>query len=570
MKADSLEGLIRSGVVELPTVQPQTSAVAQEELRNALNPAEWPLVRLKEAFLLALRSGSHAREESFGLKPVGLRQRQRWWASYEESKRRLGEGVYGLFRRKPSVSRPSKLPKRSLEIMQMVADELYFTQDRRSPKVCYREVVDRTAAESVHCPSQKTWRIFLRRARNREEEARARISEKAAYQFSFGEGYEENWLTADDAVEKYAHLDARQLKVVGVDSLTGRPLGKPWIIRLFCPCLHAPWAFVVTYDEPSHRHAMLVMRVAYERWGFLPRYISVDKGSEFRHAAFEQLLAVFGVHRVRRPSAQSRFGSAIESSFKRMKVECDNTLRGNTQSTKNVRQITKSSAPEKRAVWTLPALFDHYVEYDKTIWETVAPEIGTSPRDAYSAKKCYTPDIPKVPLPADLAAVIFMSPTPQGMATVQPGRGVCIGGYYYWHESFRSAKIEKTKVETRYDPFDLSHAFARIEGVWQRCLAKHYNKLLHCTEKQQRIATLERRFVRRLYPYVRDKERGSRLLCLHRDAQKSEKLLLQQRRDAEARTINGRQSDEQNTPQKAIPEKWSFGHLRKHDDVAAT
>ena len=568
IKQGALETLVRSGAVQVPQVPPQTTAEAQAELVDRFEPEEYAIAQRRSAFIVAWRKDHGVREEAYGLAPVTRRQKQRWISAHRTAKRRFGNGTFGLMRRKSPIPRKSRLPEPAIQLMKVVADELYFTPEQRSSKVCYRELQARAAAVSIHCPSYKTFRIFLPTLRNKADTAQARVSERAAYQFSATEKWDENWLTADDFSEKYAHLDATQSDVELVDSLTGQPLGRPWFIRLFSPALHAPWAFVVSYDEPSYRDTMLVLRVAYERWGFLPRYISVDNGMEFHHTAVDQLLALFGIHLVTRPPAKSRFGSAIESSFQRLNKECFHALRGNTQATKNVRQITKSRSPKTMAVWTLPKLHEHLIEYDKTVWETVAPDLGTSPKEALEHRKRHTPDMPRISLPTDLAAVAFMPPPPHGEAKVQPGRGVCIGGVYYWADEFVNARIEGTTVEVRYDPFDFSIAFARVGGKWCRCKAKHYPQLNHCTEKQARIAAIERRHVRRMYPAIREKERGARLLLLDRRARETERMLLQKRRDAEARALRPVQSSEAAEPKKSTHRNWGFRHLRDDGETA--
>ena len=54
-----------------------------------------------------------------------------------------------------------------------------------------------------------------------------------------------------------------------------------------------------------------------------------------------------------RPAQQPRYGSLIERLFGTTTTELLNQLRGNTQATKNVRQMTSEVDPRQHAVWTL-------------------------------------------------------------------------------------------------------------------------------------------------------------------------------------------------------------------------
>src|SRR6266571_1472847 len=50
--------------------------------------------------------------------------------------------------------------------------------------------------------------------------------------------------------------------------------------------------------------------------------------------------------------------------------------------------------------------------------------------------------------------------TAKGTAKVRPGGGVKINYLYYWSDEFRPSSIENTRVAVRYDPFDISMAYA--------------------------------------------------------------------------------------------------------------
>jgi hypothetical protein len=59
-------------------------------------------------------------------------------------------------------------------------------------------------------------------------------------------------------------------------------------------------------------------------------------------------------------------------------------LLGNTQITRNVRQVTKSVNPKALAVWPLSPFVEQLCRYFYEIYDTnIHPALGDSPRDAY-------------------------------------------------------------------------------------------------------------------------------------------------------------------------------------------
>jgi hypothetical protein len=67
-----------------------------------------------------------------------------------------------------------------------------------------------------------------------------------------------------------AHLDHTQIDLWLVDSETGLPLGRPWLTLLIDAYSRRVLAFWLTFDEPSYRSLMMVLRRCVERWRRLP------------------------------------------------------------------------------------------------------------------------------------------------------------------------------------------------------------------------------------------------------------------------------------------------------------
>src|SRR5229473_3348832 len=143
-------------------------------------------------------------------------------------------------------------------------------------------------------------------------------------------------------------------------------------------------AIQVDFEEPSYRSCMIVLRECVRRHNRLPQCLVVDWGPEFCSTYFEALLARYECIKKARPPAKARFGSLVERMFGTTNTQFIYNLLGNTQITRNVRQVTKSFNPKELAVWPLAAFVDQLCRYLYEIYDTnVHPALGESPRDAY-------------------------------------------------------------------------------------------------------------------------------------------------------------------------------------------
>jgi hypothetical protein len=170
-------------------------------------------------------------------------------------------------------------------------------------------------------------------------------------------------------------------------------------------------------------------------------------------------------------------------------------LQGNTQITRNVRQVTKSVDPRELAAWTLAELHTRLSEYLFEVYDTIEhPALGRSPREAFQAGLEASGTRTERMIPYDQEFLMVTLPaTPKGTAKVTPGRGVKINRIYYWSGSFQSPVVENQQVPIRYDPFDAGTAYAFVERRWVRCHSEYYTVLHGHSEKEIMVASNELR-----------------------------------------------------------------------------
>jgi len=289
-------------------------------------------------------------------------------------------------------------------------------------------------------------------------------------------------------------------------------------------------AIYLTFDEPSYRSCIMVLRICVQRFSRFPETIVVDGGAEFGSTYFETLLAAFECTKKQRPSAKARFGSVIERIFGTTNTEFFYNLRGNTQITKNVRMVTKSNNPKGQAVWTLDELYEYFCAYSYEFYDSKEhPALLQSPRQAFLAELALSGSRSHKKILYDQNFKIFTLPsTPKGTAKIQPSRGVKINYLYYWSvdDSFINPEVEGTNVPVRYDPFDMGTAYAYVNRQWVRCISDYYKSFHNCSEREVKLASLELRRSRQKNAQgitISAKEKAAYL----ESAQSKEVLLLQ-------------------------------------------
>ena len=258
-----------------------------------------------------------------------------------------------------------------------------------------------------------------------------------------------------------------------------------------------------------------------------------------------------------RPGGKPRFGSVCERLFGTANTMFIYNLAGNTQITKNSRQVTSAVNPRRHAVWTLGSLYEHLCNWVYEFYDHKEhPALGQSPQYAYHQGIAKTGLRPSRLIPYDETFRILTLPsTKKGTAKVIDNQGVKINHLYYWHHSFRNGSIEKTRVKVRYDPSDAGIAYAYVRGQWVRCISQNYSIFHGRSEREIQLATQELR-----QQYKQHSQRftitAKALADFLEGAQTTESILLQRLKDREAQdilsTISSIGEDEssstQNTP----------------------
>ncbi|MEM6401099.1 MAG: DDE-type integrase/transposase/recombinase [Cyanobacteria bacterium P01_D01_bin.116] len=493
------------------------------------------------------------------LEPITKASRtlRRWRDNYYKAQQVYGKenGYLGLLPRHLDKGHHEKIDPCIVAFMDEFIEEHYFSPKNRRISAVYRDFKQacKNHEPPFLAPSEKRFRLQIKRKSSSYKRLCARSGSRVAKQ-------SKPW-NATKGLPRHgelpwesAHIDHTVVDIQLVSSLLSLAtcntssaltqsdinLGRCWATVMVDSYSKRILAVYLSFEEPSHRSCMMVIRICVQRWLRLPQTIITDNGKEFHSIYFKQLLAYYRCTQKYRPPGEPRYGNPVERIFGTTNTLWIHELRGNTQIQKQHRQVTKSVNPKKQAVWTLGELYQSleywaYTIYDKREHST----LGQSPQQAYQTGIALGGQRVMRRIEYNNTFLILTLPSPSQGTTriVQPGRGVKISNIWYWCDAFRDPEIEKTAVSVKEDPFNASIAYAYVLRNWHQCLSDHYSYLEGRTEKELKIISTDLR-KRKLGHAKRVEISDTELIEYLHSAQVMEGELLQKRLQAlENRTV---------------------------------
>lgn len=424
-----------------------------------------------------------------------LRTIRSWIEQYRHAQQAYGNGYLGLLPRdRDKGNRNSRLPEKTKKLIEEWVKEKYETFKQSKKAEVYGDFLIECDLKGIEGCSYKT---FVKAVNSRpiHEQEKNRKGEKAAYRFeSFYLEYSLTNIRHGDRPFEIGHIDHTELDIELIDSVTKKVLAKPYGTLLTDGCTRRILAVYVTFDPPSYRSCMMVLRECVKRFSRLPETIVVDGGKEFSSVYFETVLSAFGSGKKERPASKPKFGSTIERIFGTTNTRFIDNLTGNTQITKNVRQITKKNNPKKLAIWNIANFTERLKQFAYEVYDSMShPALrNQSPREAFLLGLKRTGDRTGMMIPYDETFRILTMPTSEkGTAKVEPGRGFKNYYNYYWSDAFKHPDVEGKQVPIRYDPYNIGIAYAYVNKHWVKCMSDYFAVFNGKTEKQINIASNE-------------------------------------------------------------------------------
>ncbi|MFE4522467.1 TnsA endonuclease N-terminal domain-containing protein [Cytobacillus firmus] len=469
--------------------------------------------------------------------PIPDRTLRDWIKKYREAKTTYGYGFIGLISKiHQRGNRTQRLNEKTMVLMKEYIDSEYETITQKTKSIVYKMLVDACEEKGYPSPSFKTFCLHVDK-QTEYERAKNRTGRKAAYNKEPFYWYlEQTTPRHGDRPFEIAHIDHTQLDIELVCSTTGKVLGRPWATFMVDAYSRRILSSYLTYDEPSYRSDMMVLKECVKRHGRLPKVLVVDGGKDFQSTYFETFLACYEIQKQVRPPSKPRFGSVCERLFGTANKNFIHNLVGNTQIMTNIRQVSKEVLPKTLAVWTLPLFAEYLFKWVYEIYDSMEHStLGQSPRDVFLNGIAQT-GYRKFTLIGydEVFRILTLPTTKKGTAKVQPGRGVKINRIYYWSNLLYDPGVEGKQVEVRFDPFNMGIAYAYIKKRWVLLHSEFQMVLSNRTEKEIQIAFEELRQRKRVQGQ-NTSITSKKLVDFLRSAQGVERLQMQRLKDQEVR-----------------------------------
>ncbi len=459
---------------------------------------------------------------------------RRYVSDYKAAQRKHGNGFIGLLPRTAQAgNRKARLVKSVVQLALDVANEHLLNQDNVRLKIGWGFLADRCKELGLPTPSYPWFNKFVRRM-PAYQVARARGGDKLAYALEPRvESTELALAMAPDRAWQRAHIDHTLIDLETIFSNSSDKAGRVWATLMIDHHSRRVLAVALSYEAPSYRSVMAVIRDCVRRWGRLPESLVLDGGKEFQCVWTQTLCARYHVTLIYRPAAKPRYGSQMERFFGTLNTNLIHVLKGNTQLRKNVRQMTNAVDPDNFAVWTFPELCDLLERYFFQIYDNLDHrELLMSPRACFETSVAQSGHRPMHVVPYDRNFLLNTCPSPRkGTARVQAD-GVKVH-YLYYNSAQLQAHFGKD-VEVRYDPGNMGVAFAYVDREWVRLTCtRHAKTVWGLTEKELLEASTEWR--RRRSAVEKTRLTDAALIKFLKEVNAEQLMLLRRRQAAEER-----------------------------------
>ena len=459
---------------------------------------------------------------------------RRYLSDYRAAQQKHGNGFIGLLPKTAQAgNRQKRLLKAVLQLALDVANEHLLNPDNVRVKIGWGLLSDRCKERGLPTPSYPWFVKFVRRM-PAYQVARARGGDKFAYALEPRvESTDLALAMAPDRAWQRAHIDHTLIDLETIFSNSPEKAGRVWATLTVDHYSRRTLAVALSYEAPSYRSVMAVIRDCVRRWGRLPESLVLDGGKEFQCVWTQTLCARYHVTLIYRPAAKPRYGSQMERPFGTLNTNLIHVLKGNTQLRKNVRQMTNAVDPDNFAVWTFPELCDLLEKYFFEIYDNLEHrELLMSPRECFETSVAQSGHRPMHVIPYDRHFILATCPSPRkGTARVQAD-GVKVN-YLYYNAARLQAHFGKD-VEVRYDPGNMGVAFAYIDREWVRLTCtRHAKTVWGLTEKELLEASTEWR--RRRSAVEKTRLTDAALIKFLKEVNAEQLMLLRRRQAAEER-----------------------------------
>lgn len=292
------------------------------------------------------------------------------------------------------------------------------------------------------------------------------------------------------------HIDTTPVELILKTPWGKQSLGTVYLCQAMDAESRVVLAFHLSFEPPSFRTTLMVIRDMVRRHGRMPEILVVDQGPENRSLQLRRICRLCGTSLRQRPSGEARAGTVLERHFGVTHTQFIHLLAGNTKIRHHHRSVTKSVRPENFMEWTLPALHGALDEYFELGYgRQIHPAHGESPIEHFNRRLRETGERCHRMVEFNRLFLIETCPAPLGDGTrmVDGKRGIKVDHIWYQTDQFRIQALDGKKVDVRVDPWNPGVVFVLIKNTWVECVSKYHLLLRHLTWVELRYVINELR-----------------------------------------------------------------------------
>ena len=304
-----------------------------------------------------------------------------------------GSGYVGLLpKTRMRGNSTSKLPEASKQLMATIIREDYETHRQKSIFASWSALDIACRDQGLIAPSYETFRHSVHGQAGHSQTLR-RMGPRAAYQQEpFYWELELKTPRHGDRPFEIAHVDHTELDVELVCSLTGRNLGRPWLSLLTDAFSRRVLAFTLSFDPPSYRACMMIIRECVGRHNRLPQiFVPSGDWSGIRQRLFRDDLGKIRMHQEEPAACKGTLWLSCRAPIRYLQLSVYPQPARQHSDHRQVNQAARASTPSANPYGTrrfarsagMLSLRDFCISLDH-------PALGQSPADAVQTEMMNT------------------------------------------------------------------------------------------------------------------------------------------------------------------------------------
>ena len=413
-----------------------------------------------------------------------------WKKAYRDAEVRWGNGLLGLLPQRHGNRVPKVSPETKALVLEVIAND-WETIRRKQRMASFGRFLNLCTEKALDPVGYTTFCSYVK-TRGGHGQSVARVGEKASY------ALEPQYLELTRSTPRHGthswhigHIDHTPLPVKLLSTADQEFADRVWLTMLITSHDRKIRAYYLSFDEPSYRSCLMVMRDCVRRHGRVPQMIVTDGGSEFLSVYYETLLARLDCVKRERARSKARFGSVCERIFGTTQGQFVKTLLGATDIVEqNYRAISPEVDPKRNAVWVLDQLDTRFEEYIERVYHSnyhTGLDMTPNEAEALSLRSHGHRAFKRISYDAQFLAETCPG-AQRGSVLVGP-EGVKINYRWFKGEALSHPGVLGSRVDARFDPWNAGVAYVYLNRKWSPVYSEQFALFEGRTEREIKFAT---------------------------------------------------------------------------------